>query len=697
MKYILFAGLLFVSQFFWAQQDSIPSVQQPDSVNLAVKDTVKGKPAQTSKPTRTRTAKTDLGSIGKGEKKKRPFGISPYGDFTIAAYKIISHERDTVAVDTTLTIDKEYRHNYLRKDDFEQLPFANMGQPYNRLGADFTIDRAIPEMGAHAKHANYFEIGDVPYYNVPTPLTELFFKTTFEQGQLVDASLAANTSERTNLSLAYKGFRSLGKYRWSQAESGNFRATANSSSKNGRYDFQAHIAMQTIEGEENGGLSQKEAQFESGDPDFDDRRRLNVMFNNAKNKLQGKRYYFQHGFDIMQRKIDSLHKVPALEVHHTFNYETKIYDYTQPGVDNLPTMQEYFGPRLKDDIADWARLKVMQNELGLTFTNPILGKIGVFASYNWYNYYFNSIRIGPDGEVPNRLEGEDILAGASFEKKIGDFFVNGKGSIGVSGNMTGHTAQASVGYDLPKIGRLTFKLHSASQMPDFNTLLYHSDYSNFIWYNANTFKKEEVNRFGLQFNSKKFGHLEAQYAILDNHTYFVPTDVPDEIPENSTEIAYIKPMQVSGTINYTKLKYRKDFTWRGWTLANTFMYNQVDQDQEVLNLPQYVTRNSLFYSSHVFKKAMYLQTGVTFKYFGEYYMDVYNPLMAEFYVQTQEKIGNYPLLDFLINAKVRQTRIFLKAEHFNTLFTTQPKYYAAPNYPYRDFVIRFGIVWNLFS
>ncbi|NCQ16004.1 MAG: putative porin, partial [Flavobacteriales bacterium] len=23
-------------------------------------------------------------------------------------------------------------------------------------------------------------------------------------------------------------------------------------------------------------------------------------------------------------------------------------------------------------------------------------------------------------------------------------------------------------------------------------------------------------------------------------------------------------------------------------------------------------------------------------------------------------------------------------------------YYSAPNYPYRDFVVRFGIVWNFF-
>jgi len=94
---------------------------------------------------------------------------------------------------------------------------------------------------------------------------------------------------------------------------------------------------------------------------------------------------------------------------------------------------------------------------------------------------------------------------------------------------------------------------------------------------------------------------------------------------------------------------------------------------------------------------MFIQTGVTFKYFTAYNMDAYHPLLGELYVQNREELGGYPLLDFFINAKVRQTRIFLKAEHFNTIWSSQYDYYSAPNYPYRDFVIRFGLVWNFFS
>ena len=54
----------------------------------------------------------------------------------ITLYKMISVDRDTIILDTSLTIQKEYKFNYLRKDNFELLPFNNVGQTYNSLARD---------------------------------------------------------------------------------------------------------------------------------------------------------------------------------------------------------------------------------------------------------------------------------------------------------------------------------------------------------------------------------------------------------------------------------------------------------------------------------------------------------------------------------------------------------------------------------
>ncbi len=100
----------------------------------------------------------------------------PEEEITIKDYKIISHARDTTYLDTTLTIQKEYRYNYLRRDDFELMPFANVGQPYNKLGVNFERVDFYPKLGAKAKHFNYLEKEQIDYYNVATPMSDLFLR-----------------------------------------------------------------------------------------------------------------------------------------------------------------------------------------------------------------------------------------------------------------------------------------------------------------------------------------------------------------------------------------------------------------------------------------------------------------------------------------------------------------------------------------
>ena len=210
--------------------------------------------------------------------------------------------------------------------------------------------------------------------------------------------------------------------------------------------------------------------------------------------------------------------------------------------------------------------------------------------------------------------------------------------------------------------------------------------------------------FGL--DSKRWGHLTAKYTALDNYTYFgldeaAVTAAESALEEGesieSTLNSFVRPFQEGNTINYLKVKYEKEFKWRKWALNNTVLYQEVAQDAQVLNVPQLITRNTLYFSSDIFKKAMYIQTGVTLKYFTAYNMNGYHPLLAEFYVQNREELGGFPLIDVFFNARVRQTRIYFKAEHLNTTWQQQYNYYAAPNYPFRDFVIRFGLVWNFFS
>jgi hypothetical protein len=69
-------------------------------------------------------------------------------------YRFISIERDTTYLDTAFTIQKE-NFNYLRKDNFGLLAFANEGQTYNTLQYSLKEFSPYPEFGFKAKHFNF--------------------------------------------------------------------------------------------------------------------------------------------------------------------------------------------------------------------------------------------------------------------------------------------------------------------------------------------------------------------------------------------------------------------------------------------------------------------------------------------------------------------------------------------------------------
>jgi hypothetical protein len=80
-----------------------------------------------------------------------------------------------------------------------------------------------------------------------------------------------------------------------------------------------------------------------------------------------------------------------------------------------------------------------------------------------------------------------------------------------------------------------------------------------------------------------------------------------------------------------------------------------------LNVPDLVTRNTVYFTNYFFKKALFLQTGVTFNYFTNYFANDYNPVIGEFFVQNNKQIGNFPNLIFSSTLKFKEQEFTLRA------------------------------------
>ena len=595
-------------------------------------------------------------------------------------YKIIDYKNDTTYIDTTLNIKKEYKYNFLRKDNLELMAFANQGQTFNHLAYTFNNYSLHPKIGLRAQHFAYYEVEDVKYYYVPTPSTELMYLTGMEQGQVLDAMFTFNLSRQFNASISYKGLRSLGKYRHVLSDHGSARITIGYHTKNKRYYLRGHIVAQDLNNEQNGGLTETSVQnFESGDSNFRERSRLITNFVDAENVLRGNRYFIEQDYKLW-RKTDTSRIVDSeLKIGYTFNYEVKNYEYKQANANDI------FGNSFTSDIDDRLHYVKFFNEAYVSLNSPfVLGEVKFKTNFFNYNYSYKSIVISQDQIIDSYLKGNAIAVGGEWQTKLKKFNFNADASTIISGNLHGYSIMASAQFVQDSLFAVRAKAFSTSKAPNFNFILYQSDYMAYNW--QNNFSNILTNNLSLEFDSDKWVYLSAELTNINNYTYF---DAPEEGEQT-------KPVQATEAINYVKFKLSKEFKFGHFALDNQIIYQKVLEGSDIFRVPDFLTRNTFYYHSYLLRgKPLYLQTGITFTYFSKYYMNSYNPLISEFSLQNEREFGGFPMFNFFVDIKIKTIRIYFRLEHFNSSFG-EYNFYSAPINPYRDLSIRFGLVWNFF-
>jgi hypothetical protein len=603
-------------------------------------------------------------------------GTTKYTD-----YKIITLSQDTTYIDTTLNINKHYQFNFMRSDNFELLPFHNIGQTFNTLGYSFDDLKTYPDIGFRAKQFFYLDADDIRYYDVPTPTSEVMFLTTLEQGQFLESFFTLNFSRRFNASIRYTGLRSLGKYRRSLVSQGNFRTSFRYESPEGQYTLKAHIATQDLLNEENGGLTPTSlVAFINDDENFADRARLDVNIENAENSLEGSRLFLQHDYRLLSSKDSVSQKnFTNLKVGHTFLTEGKFYEFRQTaGTSFLGTVD------ISGAISDRVESTFLKNELFLEFNSKyVLGTFRVKSALMNYTYGYSEIFNQQNDITTRKLEGEGISFGADWKAKVKNIELDASGQI-VPGNgrLSGTNLLGHLSYKKDSLFSIKGSLLLNSKSPNFNFILHQSSYREYNWFNPD-FDNIRTQDLGFQFDSK-WVNASVNLTNIENYTYFGPD-----------ANGFATPLQASENVTYLKVKASKEFKKGKFALDNTIMYQNVSGGSSVFRVPEIVTRNTFYYSDYWFKgNPLQVQIGASVKYFSNYRANAYNPLLAEFVIQNDTEIG-WPSLDLFFNAQVRRTRIYFRLENFSEQFL-QNNHFSAPNYPYRDAVIRFGLVWNWF-
>ena len=681
--------------------------QKTDSLNFRDKTLSKMKP----KPIKVK------------KKRYRPFKKS-IEEVTVTDYKIFYLDETEKSVDTSLSWEVEKTFNFLRKDYFEYLPLPNMGEGFNKMGYDFHENSFTPQMGAKVKHFGYFNKEDVPYYEMPSAYTELFFKTTFEQGQHLDATLAINTSPKFNVAVSFKGFRSLGKYNSSLSRSRQFRISTQYQTYNHRYRLRLHQTNQSLENDYNGGLSNDGVYFfenapnyvvadQNGEPVLNEDGEEEYVFydgfldrsqlqNQAvgTNVLEGKRYFMDHQYRMFPVAKDTT--AYKMTLGYRANYETKNFNVNQTRLSGY-----FFDTYTQNTVADTTYHTTLENSFYAKLDNALIGEFKFDLHHIKWNYSFGKNEYEKDLILPNEINSSQLAAQGKWFKSI--LGVNAEAGFYNSFKKK-YSTQAwhvAVSRSLIRGIHLRASYRNRSQPLNFNYHLVQSDFQEYNWHNPDLLNQEFRTK-RLVLSHPKWGCISGEWTGIDNFTFF----------NNSTKIQNLNKkfklevLQLNMKIDYFKARFDQRLDFGKFSWINNLQYQETAQEKNpdqllsgpiALNVPKWLVRSSIMLTSFMFNKALSFQSGATFVFFTDYYADQYNPLIAEFVTQNNTKIGEYPRVDFFFNAKIKSSRLFVKLENINApiehlIYPDTPyDYYAAPFTPYRDFSVRIGLIWNFFE
>jgi len=628
-------------------------------------------------------------------------------------YKIFYLNGDYEIVDTSLTINKYYKFNFLRKDQFELLSFANSGHTYNKLSYDLIKESKLPDVGALAKHFQYFEIEDIGYYEVATPFTEIMAKSTFEQGQILDFLVSVNLSPFYNFTIAHKGYKSLGKYQNTRSRGNQFRFSSNFKSKKDLTNWKFHITSQNIFNQENGGLTPDDIYFFEQAPDYFeldnsgnqillddgsykmvyydgylDRSRLNG-FLLSESSMYSKRFFSDLRHKIIYNKDKDK---DVLTLAYQFTHEYKKFEYN----DNYN--RPFFGEFIVKAIRDQSRFIKQENKLLALLNLNNLGKFSFsLSNISWLNSFklYEELTY----EIPFEIDPNQQILTATFKKDVRDYSIDFYTTKSFKNNFFKNQSSLKIIGEPLKNLKFVLSGNIIENSPNFNYIFYRSAYENYNWYNDNL-KNIKVSNAYLSLSLKELINISGEYSQIENYTFFKETT--NQLNGEIDRMRIVSVDQRNSRINYLRVKLKSNIGINKFNLINTAMYQKTDQelneisDQLTLNVPEWIVRSTMMFSTNVFNNSLYIQTGLTFNYFTKYFADYYNPLISEFVTQNYKQIGEYPRFDFFFNAKIQQTRVYISVEHLNSSFTGYD-YYSDPFNPYRDMSVRLGLVWNFFQ
>ena len=539
----------------------------------------------------------------------------------------------------------------------------------------------LADIGFHG-YDLYFDTPEkLKYYRTNTPFSELNYNLCSKSEQSLRIRHTQNVSERFNFGLDYNRLGSDGYFLHQMTSINHFDFVAWYNSKNQRYNVLVNGVWNIVKNQENGGIA-SDSTFDASYVNNLNRGTMHVNLMNAQRRYRNRTFYVKQFYDLGYHynvninDSTSVEKFkPAQRIAHTISLETGSNTF----VDSLETAGFYakFYPDTLS-IFDSSHYSKLENKLSWSTLSNKKNQNDSVRHLNFSVEVAHQLIRYNQKSIDTAMQ--NIYAGFSLfnNPENNDFrwSVDGKYNFfGVNKGLYSTEIKLSKSVD-----EFFFHVDAGRKLLAPQLIQNRYDGSNFQW--INHFKNSENTYASFSvINKMRKLKLAINYFEIRNQIYFDTLALP---------------AQSAGTVRVQQVVLTKNFVWNRFHLNNDFTFQKISGD-DVLHLPQFLSVNSFYYETYLFKHVLQTQFGTDFHYYSSYRSDAYMPVTGQFYLQNSIKTGNYPIVDLFISFRIRTARIFIRGENLLDGFLPVTGYYLVPQYPMPGSSLKFGIIWQFFD
>ena len=527
------------------------------------------------------------------------------------------------------------------------------------------------DAGVHAFDLYNLQPDDLRFYRNSRSFSDVFFSQGRAQLEgMVNARLARTFSGGTTFSMDYRTINNLGQYRYQRTKH-NALLLGLWVPVGSRYDGFLIFSKNVNRQEDNGGIV-TDTVF--GGDDFQgpinaevNLPELNATSRHGDQTLQLTQHLRFVGNEEAGKRV--------LRATHTFAWKKQEWKFSDGDASQaVENDSSFFGDFLVDKrgIRNYIELDRIENTFTVnTFKSKKQGRPSDVLAVGISHRYF-SLRQEPRKSAFSNLFLNGQLGITPSER----FAFTADASLGLLQNIGEYQLRGNLTLGLGKAGVLKASLLSQRYPAGLlSRNLYVSQRP--IW--NNSFEKPVENTLSGTYALPLIGfEVTARTHLLNNYIYY---DQKSLATQTGTPVQ-IGQLMVSENIRVGRFH-----------LDNTLAVQQTNRS-EILRLPDWFSKNSLYFSGKIFRKKMLLNIGVDFRINSEFRPDAYQPLTWQFHLQDTISQKPYPWLDAFAAFKVQTFRFFFKYENLQTLWNKTDVFYQTASHPQPFGLVRLGIAWR---